>query len=155
MAAPRIRALCLGNELLGDDSFGFRVAERLRQLPLENLDVVATSETGFHILDHIVDITCLLVIDTVTTGKADFGAVYSLTDRDFPTWRGDLPHCIGLFELLELARKLGLNVPDKVVILAVEASDSLVLGDKMHAGVQAAVPTVARMVQDLVSQSSR
>src|SRR5271157_3413385 len=43
-----IRVLCLGNDLLGDDSLGSMVAAHVRQFAPANVDVLSTPETGFH-----------------------------------------------------------------------------------------------------------
>lgn len=153
MAGPahiHAKVLCLGNDLLADDSLAFRVAERLRQLSLAGVEVVTTPESGFALLDHIVDVPRLLVIDTVMTGKAEAGTVYQLRETDLPRTPGDTPHTVGLQDALALGRRLGFHVPDEVFILAVEAADTLTIGGQMHPAVERTIPTVVRLARELV-----
>lgn len=148
-----IRILCLGNEILADDAFGMAVAAQIRQV--SPVEVVESSLSGFNLLDYIQDVSCLIVIDTVQTGTAEPGTVFVFCEEDLESVPGGSPHYIGLFEALRLARKLQQNVPGEVVILAVEAADCWTLGGPMHPAVQAAVPVVVNMVQQIIRASGR
>jgi hydrogenase maturation protease len=90
------------------------------------------------------------VIDTVVTGSADPGTVYVLEEGDISSVPGGSPHYIGLFETLALGRKLEMVVPDRLVVVAVEAADNMTLGGEMHPAVRAAVPVVVERVVELV-----
>lgn len=144
------RVLCLGNELLADDALGSVVAEHLRRLTLPGVDVVDTSVTGFHLLDHILNVRRLLVIDTILTGTADPGTVFLLREEDVRAVPGGSPHYIGLFEALAVGRKLGLAVPEEVAIIAVEAADCCTVGGRMHPSVLAAVPTALNLALEFL-----
>lgn len=147
-----IRLLCLGNDLLADDAFGFAVAEQIRGHAPAAVDVVQTSAAGFRLLDEVLNASRLLVIDTVLTGAAAPGTVYALHEEDLQAVPGASPHCVGLFETLALGRRLRLPVPEEVVILAVEAADCLTVGGAMHPAVQAAIPGVITYVQAVIRQ---
>ncbi len=151
-AAPGtgLRILCLGNDLLADDSLGSVVAERVRQLGRDDAEVVFTSETGFHLLDSIVNAARLVVVDTVLTGTAPPGTIYVTRESELRMVSGGSPHYIGLLETLALARALGLQVPNEVVILAVEAADCLTVGGEMHPAVRASVPRIVNMIRERV-----
>jgi hydrogenase maturation protease len=84
------------------------------------------------------------VIDTVETGHAEPGTLY-VTD-ELPKSRGDSPHCTGLFDALSLAGRLGLSVPSKVTIIAVEAADCRTIGGEMDPRVANAVDRVVQLV---------
>lgn len=142
-----IRVLCLGNELLADDAFGLVVAEELRgRFP--QMDVVFTSDSGFHLLDYLTDIDLLVVVDSIQTGNVPPGTLYVLRSSDMKSVYGPSPHYVGLLETLQLAKELLLNVPKDVFILAVEAADCLTLGGAMHDAVKSTV----RLVADLVAE---
>jgi hydrogenase maturation protease len=142
------RVLCLGNELLADDAFGFVVAERIKR-SFPQIDVVSTSDSGFHLLDYLTDIDVLVVIDSIQTGNVPPGTLYVLRSSDMKSVYGPSPHYIGLLETLQLARKLLLNVPQDVIILAVEVTDCLTLGGAMHHAVKSAVELVTDMVAEI------
>ena len=146
--APRIRILCLGNELLADDAFGLVAAEELqRRFP--QMDVVFSTDSGFHLLDYLTEVELLVVVDSIQTGSVSPGTLYILRSSDIKSAYGPSPHYIGLLETLQLARELLHNVPKDLIILAVEAADCLTLGGKMHEAVKSAVGLVADLVAEI------
>ena len=148
--AAHTRLLGLGNEILGDDAFGILVAREVcARMSPDEVEVVTSSVSGLHLLDHILDCSRLIIVDTVQTGRAEPGTIYVLREEDLPASRADCPHGVGLFDALALARKLGLQVPDEVSILAVEAADCLTVGGTMHASVQAAISKMVDLVCSL------
>lgn len=144
--------LCLGNELLADDALGAVVAEQLRQILPGTLEVVFTSAMGFDLLDDVLGASRLLVVDIIETGTKPPGTVHLLREEDVQTVPGESPHYIGLFETLKLGRKLQLDVPKDVIIIAVEPADCLTVGGAMTPAVKEAVPIVVNLVQRLANQ---
>lgn len=148
-----VRALCLGNEILADDAFGKVVGQRLsRDIP--GLEVVESSASGFDLIDYLQNVCCLLVVDTVQTGRAGPGTIHILQDGDVESSAGCSPHYVGLFETLRLARELRLPVAKQVVILAVEAADCTTLGGPMHPAVNEAVPIVVERIYQLANAAN-
>lgn len=145
-----IRVLCLGNNLLADDAFGGAVAEQLRALGPTGAEVVESSAAGFALLDMLLNASYLVVVDTVLTGTAAPGTLRVLREAEVAAVPGGSPHYVGLFEALALGRKLGLPVPEEVVILAVEAADCVTVGGAMHPAVQAALPVAVNLVQEII-----
>jgi hydrogenase maturation protease len=139
---PRLKVLCLGNEILGDDAFAIRVAGRLNELSIEGVEVVTSEAFG---ADY------LAVVDVIETEKAPPGTLYEFREDDISPLPGEFPHGIGLFQVLALGRKLGLEVPPEVVFLAVEPHDCLTVGGEMHPAVLAAVPKTVARIQELAS----
>jgi hydrogenase maturation protease len=145
------RLLCLGNDILADDAMGIRVAERLREHLPKTVDVVSSMESGLRLLDHLVGVPRVIVIDTVQTGNAPPGTVYTLREGDIEYTPGSSAHYIGLFETLALGRGLDLPVARELVIIAVEASDCLTIGGGMTQAVANAIPEVIRLAEELVN----
>ena len=145
------RVLCLGNELLADDALGAVVAEQLRQVLPGTVEVVFTSATGFDLLDEVLGTSRLLVVDTIETGTRPPGTVHLLREEDVQPVPGDSPHYVGLFETLKLGRKLQLDVPQEVIIVAVEPADCLTVGGALSPAVKAAIPLVVNLVRSLAS----
>jgi hydrogenase maturation protease len=147
--AAATRVLGLGNDILADDAFGLVVAREIEKLfPPEQVDVVRSSASGFHLLDFVVDVTRLIVVDTVQTGHAAPGTIYVVGEADMPGASADTPHCTGLFDTLALARKLGMPAASEVIIIAVEPADCLTVGGTMHPDVEAALPRVIELVKE-------
>ena len=145
------RVLCLGNELLADDALGAVVAEQLRQVLPGTAEVVFTSATGFDLLDEVLGTSRLLVVDTIETGTRPPGTVHLLREEDVQPVPGNSPHYIGLFETLKLGRKLQLDVPQEVIIVAVEPADCLTVGGAVSPAVKEAIPLVVNLVRSLAS----
>jgi hydrogenase maturation protease len=144
-----IRILCLGNELLADDAFGLAAAEELRRR-FPQLDVVFTTDSGFHLLDNLLETKIVVVVDSIQTGSLPPGTLCILRSSDMKSSYGPSPHYVGLLETLQLAKELLLNVPKDVIILAVEAADCLTLGGTMHDAVKSAVGLVVELVAEIV-----
>ncbi|MGE5568631.1 MAG: hydrogenase maturation protease [Rhodospirillales bacterium] len=146
MAAP-VRVLGLGNELLADDAVGILAAREVAaRCTSGEVEVIASSESGLYLLEYVTDVARLIVIDSVQTGRAAPGTIHVVREENVLAAPGSTPHGTGLFDTLALARKLGLNVPEEVVILAVETADCLTIGGEMHAGVAAAIPEIVERV---------
>ncbi len=149
MTSP-IRILCLGNELLADDAFGLVASEELRRR-FPQTDVVFTTDAGLHLIDYLSDVKLLLVVDTIQTGNVSPGTLYLLRSSDIKSPSGPSPHYLGLFDTIRLAEKLLHNVPEEVIILAVEAADCLTLGGEMHPAVRLAVDRVAGLAGEITN----
>lgn len=148
------RILCLGNDLLQDDSFGHIVAERLVPCALPDIEIVPTCDAGFRLLDYALDTRRLVVVDSVLTGKASVGTVYVFRDDELRTAGGTSPHYVGLYESILLGRTLGLPVADEVVIVGVEIADCWTFGGTLHPAVRAAIPEVVQIVCGVISGGS-
>ncbi len=141
------RVLGLGNEILADDAFGILVAREIeRVLPPETVEVVSSSAGGLRLLDCILNVSRLVVVDTIRTGRAAPGTLYVLRESDLAAPAGATPHCTGLLDALQLARHLGLPAPGDVTVIAVEPADCFTVGGAMHPAVAAAIPKAVALV---------
>jgi hydrogenase maturation protease len=151
MPGAGTRVLCLGNDLLADDAFGIDVAAGIRDRAPASVDVVETGKGGFQLLDHLEEVTRLIVVDTVQTGSAPPGTLHWFSEADVSPIPGGSPHYTGLFEALAVGRTLGMRVPEEVLFIAVEAADCLTVGGSMHPDVRGAIATAVGRVLDLIS----
>ncbi len=149
-----LRVLCLGNDLLADDALGGVVAARLRDGNMEPEQVVYTANTGFGLIDHLLGVRCLVVVDTIMTGRAAAGTVWLIRSEDAQSVSGGSPHYIGLFEAMALARALGLPSAEEAIIVAVEAADCTTVGGTLTPAVRAAVPEVLRRVGEIIRSAA-
>ncbi len=148
--ATRMRILCLGNDQMADDALGSMVAQTIRQFVPEEVEVVATPEAGFSLLDYLLDTERVVVIDTVLTHAAPIGTIYELDETELTVIPGRSSHGAGLFEVIALARELGLPTAHNIAVLAVEAADCSTLGGEMHPAVRSAIPALADMVRHML-----
>jgi hydrogenase maturation protease len=146
-----VRLLGLGNEWLADDAFGIRVAREVQSRFGRDVDVVTSSASGLHLLDDAIGTTRLLVVDTVQTGSVPPGTIHVLTEDQVRPVPGDSPHFLGFFDVLRVARQLGMPVASDVVILVAEAFDCSTFGGCMHPGVERAISQAVEMVSEMLS----
>ena len=143
---PSIRVLGLGNEILADDALGIRVAREAEARFGSQMEVVCSSQAGFHGMDDLLGAFRLLVVDAIRTGTAKPGTVYVLDEHSIAPSPGVSSHSAGIFDVLAVARRLGLAVPAECVILAVEADDCSTVGGRMHPDVESAIPAVMELI---------
>jgi len=145
MSAASILVLGLGNDILTDDAVGLHVADAASRL-LEGcaeIEVRKTTEMGLALLDEVADRYGVVLVDSVQTGRQPPGHIHELGAEELGGALTTAPHFLGVGETLALGRKLGLQMPQKVRILAIEVADPYTLGTAMTPGVQAAVPEAA------------
>ena len=145
--------LGLGNPILSDDGVGIRVAHEVsNRLKNPQVSVSETSAAGLSLLDSIVGYDKVIIIDAIQTEKGQAGQIYRMKTEDFSlTKRLSSPHQVNLATALELGKMLGLAVPEKITVFAVEAKDITNFSEKCTPEVEKAIPEVVRMVlEDLV-----
>ena len=134
-----ILVLALGNEQLKDDGVGLAAGRALDRLYAGRVDVVEAPESGLGLLDHIVPYRRVLVLDAIQQGDEpgtikEFG-IQSLTPVPSPS-----PHYIGLPMAMEIARRMGLPLPDEMIILAMEVEDPFFIEEGLTDKVARALP---------------
>jgi len=141
--------LGLGNELRGDDAVGLRVVRKLRR-SLPHRDDVAFQEAsvaGLGILDLVCGYQNLIVVDAIETEGGGPGQIYRLDEESFPrkapSWS---LHGLCLSTVLELGRRCGCPVPEKVGIYAIEVENIETWHQGCTQRVQQAIPLAAQLI---------
>jgi len=140
--------LGLGNPILSDDSVGLRIAEELKTLYNEQeVTVMATDIAGLGLLDFMLGYDKVIIIDSIQTKKGRVGQVYRLDAQDFATTRhAASPHDVNLATALELGKRLGLAIPQEIVIFAIEAQDVTTFSESLTPEVEQAIPKAVQIV---------
>ena len=148
--------LGLGNPILSDDGVGIKVAQEIgKRLKDPQVTVAETSEAGISLLDFVVGYDQVIIIDAMQTKEGKAGQIYRLNPDDFSSVKYfPSPHQINLVTALELGKKLGLSMPSKVTILAIEAKDVTNFGEKCTHEVEQVIPKVVKMVLRELSTKS-
>jgi hydrogenase maturation protease len=144
----RVLVLGLGNDVLTDDAVGLHIARSAAARLGGRPDAVVreTMEMGLALLDEIVGFDSLVVVDAIQTGRAPAGTIHEFDAGSLSGHNLSAPHFLGVAETLLLGRRLGLPMPDRVRVVAVEAEDPFTLGTRMTAAVEAAVEAAAARV---------
>ncbi len=140
--------LGLGNSLLCDDGVGIYVAAELKtRINRPEITVMETGVAGLSLLDLLVDYDKVIIIDAIKTAEGKAGQIYRLDPKSFDTaLHTASAHGIDFPTALEFGRKLGLHLPQQIVIFAIEASDISTFSEECTPGVRKAIPVCVKMV---------
>jgi hydrogenase maturation protease len=146
--AKNIKILGCGNALVGDDGFGIRVIEKLREIKLpENVEIIEAGVGGLAILSWIEGADKVIIIDAVQTGNEPAGTVYRFTDKEMPP--SDMfmlsLHDLNLVDTLNIG-KLVQKMPSEIIIYGVEVIRVAEFTKDMTPEVEAAIPEVIDLV---------
>jgi hydrogenase maturation protease len=138
----------LGNPLLTDDAVGPEVARRVHGL-LDSADfeLCELAVGGVELMETIIGYKRAVIIDAILTENGKPGTCYLLDLAHCPpTMHASMSHEIGLLEGLELGRRLGLALPERLWVYAVTIVDPFTFGTKMTDRVERAIPRIAREI---------
>jgi hydrogenase maturation protease len=140
--------LGLGNSLLCDDGVGIYIAAELKnRVDRPGITIMETGVAGLSLLDLLVGYDRAIIIDAIQTVGGKAGQVYRLEPKDFDTaLHTASAHGIDFTTALEFGKKLGLPLPQEIVILAIEASDVSTFSEECTPQVTRAIPTCVEMV---------
>ncbi|HMS83873.1 MAG TPA: hydrogenase maturation protease [Nitrospira sp.] len=141
-----IRIIGLGNELRGDDGVGLLAVRRLRQAIGDRAEVIETEMAGVELIGLMEGARVAILIDAVQS-KQSPGIIHRLDASTGPIAVTVVPHsshAIGLSEVLELARVIGV-LPPRVIVYGIEAGN-LETGQALSAPVAHAVEKVVEQV---------
>ncbi len=147
----------LGNPILGDDGVGWKVAEEiLSTAHCPPSTVVETASVGgLSLMERLEGCQRAILVDSMETGQSPVGSV-----RVFPL--DELPnpsdshsasaHDTSLLTALETGRRMGLDLPEKITVVAIEAATVHNFSEELSPAVAAAVPVAIQAVLKLLAK---
>jgi hydrogenase maturation protease len=139
--------LGLGNPILSDDGVGPRVARELQGKLDEDVTITEVSLAGLNLLDLMVGYDRAIIIDAIQTDGGKPGRIYRLDIEAFEVTRHAVStHDVNLATALELGRRLGLPLPPKIDILAIEVADINRFSEECTHEVAEAIPACVEMI---------
>lgn len=105
-------------------------------------------------MEHLIGYDQVLIIDSIQGWKGTPGDIYHMSVDDLPTLTADSPHDTSLKAALELGRNLGVQLPDKIDILAMEIKASLDFTEQLSPAIQASLPEMLKMALQWVKQNT-
>ena len=149
----------LGNPILGDDGVGWKVAEALRELgPGAGLDaeVDCVASGGLDLMERLQGYEHAILVDAMKTGSAPGGtvSVFSLEELADPSaGHSSSAHDASLLTALEAGRRLGLDLPETVTVVAIEAATVHDFSEQLSPAVADAVPRAVQAILALIQPS--
>jgi hydrogenase maturation protease len=151
-AGSKVLILGLGNDILTDDAVGLHVVRELRRRLADEPEIAVeeTCEMGLALLDYFVGRHAVIIVDSIQTGRVPPGTIHEVDANELKQLTGHTPHFMGVGETLALGHRLGLTMPERVEIFAIEVGDPFTLGTEMTVAVAGAVPEVLRRLLERV-----
>ena len=145
----------LGSPILRDDAIGLHVVRALAdRLPGESFSFVEAGAAGFRLLPLIEGWPRVVFVDALVsppqTGQSPSpGRLHRLDLGDLQAALTlSSSHEPSLGDTLALGRQLGMNLPEKVLVLGIEVSDPFTFDEQM-------TPRLARRVETLADEIAR
>lgn len=153
----KLLLLGLGNDILTDDAVGLHVVRRLksRLAGQRGMDIRETTEMGLALLDFITGYLTVIIVDSIQTGRQPPGFLHELEAAALAQLTGRTPHFLGVSETLALGRRLGLPMPERVKIFAIEVEDPFTLGTALGPALEAALPTIVERIAEVAGHLAR
>ena len=148
--------LGLGNDILTDDAIGLEVAREVaRRLDGDDrVDVRETMEMGLALLDFIVGYETVILVDSIQTGRAAPGHIHEITHERLKSLPRPTPHFLGVAETLLLGRQLGLAMPTRLRIFAIEVEAPFTFSTQMTPALQRTLPLAVERVVAAVERAT-
>jgi hydrogenase maturation protease len=144
--------LGLGNPILTDDGVGVRVAERVRAaLPSDaRVDVRSVSLGGLRLMEAMLGYDRVILIDALRCRDGRPGTIHRWRLEELqaisPTQHLVSPHDMSLATALDLGRRMGLPLPEEIIIYAIEVENVTEFGDEPTPAVTQAIPKATAAV---------
>jgi hydrogenase maturation protease len=137
----------LGNILFSDDGVGLLVARALKSNVSEKyVAVVEAIVAGLDILDIITGFEKAIIVDAFQTGQFKPGTICRFDIDQISSFQERYPHSIDFLTSIKLGQKLGLVLPEKIILWGIEAENIAHLKEGCTPLVQAAIPICVDMI---------
>ena len=147
----------LGNTILSDDGAGIYASRHIadRCKGFADIDIVEASLGGVGLLDLMAGYESVIIVDAVFTAKNKPGLIYHLDVEDLgdPSYPSG-PHFLDVRTSVELGRRLGLAMPKKIKIFAIEIKDNTTFSEKLTQEVEQALPFLTEQVLEFLKVAS-
>ncbi|MFH1453933.1 MAG: hydrogenase maturation protease [Armatimonadota bacterium] len=148
----KILILGLGNDILCDDGIGIKLAKDLqREFSSYNYEFLPASIDGIALLDVMDGYDKVIILDAFQTKDIDIGevAVLGIEDLKHTVFIGS-PHSINLATALKMSEKLNYNIPEDIVIIAINVFDVQTFAEELSSEIQSQYPQILKKVREII-----
>ena len=140
----------LGNPILGDDGVGWVVAEEIKQQlgARTDVDVMCLSLGGLSLMEQLIGYVQAILVDSFKSDEPS-GTVLVMNLNDLPNFSAQHTtniHDLSLQNALEMGRKLGAELPRRVMVVGITAENVSDFSEELSPEVQSAVPIARQAV---------
>ncbi len=144
----------LGNPILSDDGVGIHVAQTMNTLlPKDHsIEITEASLGGVTLMEMMIGYDRVFIIDAYLHQNPRPGTIHRMTLDDLkyisPTQHIASPHDTSLITAIEAGKKLGLPLPEEIVIYAIEVSNVTEFSEQLTTSVAEAIPIIVKTIID-------
>lgn len=150
----KILVLGIGNDILQDDGIGIRLVRdlsRMEDFP-QGIQFETTTLGGLEIVEIIRDYEKVIIIDAIKTANGVPGDISCYSPADFrETLHLTNLHDINFLTSLELAKRVGIRIPEEVRIIAVEIIEDREFGADLTPEMKEKYPGILSSVSRIVA----
>jgi hydrogenase maturation protease len=147
--------LGLGNPIFGDDGIGLKVIEELqKQIHNKDITIEGAELAGLDMLEKLSGYDRVIIIDAIQTGGR-VGDIYQLTPADLKsTIHTGTPHDVNFSTALEFGERIGVKLPSKIDIVAIEIAPNVAFSEELTPEIDAVIPIVVKRVLKLLEENN-
>jgi hydrogenase maturation protease len=148
--------LGLGNPIFGDDGVGLRVIEELqKQIHDKDITIEGCELAGLDMLETLSGYDRVIIIDAIQTGGRA-GEIYQLTPNDLKsTVHTGTPHDVNFSTALEFGERIGVKLPAKIDIVAIEIAPNVAFSEKLTPEIEKVVPEAVKRVREMLGDTGK
>ncbi len=140
--------LGLGNTILKDDGIGIYAIRKVRERHSGNSwDFVECSLSGCKLIDIILGYQNVLIIDSIMIEEKKPGEILKFVLEELKTPFGQSPHYTGLPYMLEVARLMKLNIPERINVVAINVDDPFTIYEGLSPELEIRLPDFVRVIE--------
>ena len=147
----KTRVIGLGNSILTDDGVGMAVVTELQKLPTgEGPDAVRSQAAGLELLELMSGWDRVILVDAIKFDDLEPGTIVRIDPADLRTsLRLRSVHEIDLPTALAFGRTLNIPMPGEVMVVGIQADDTLTFGETLTPALAEAVAPAVDLVLQL------
>jgi hydrogenase maturation protease len=151
-----IAILGIGQSLRGDDGAGLAAVQlwsETHPATAEATRVELVESPGVGLLNLLEGVDTAILVDAVQSG-APPGTLHNLTEESLAAFLAgsDSAHGWGVAETLALGRKVAPNeMPSEVILIGIEV-ENITLGEEISPQIEAVLPEVAQLIEEIIQQ---
>jgi hydrogenase maturation protease len=155
--ANKVLILGIGNDIQQDVGIPVRLTRDLQDLlPGGTFDFEHLCVGGLELLEYINGYKGVVFIDTIKTDRASPGRVHVFSSLDYQeTLHLSCRHDVSFKLSLEMGRKLGFTIPERILILGIEILEDLVFGAGLSDDMRHRYNGICQKVKEIVTDFSK
>ncbi|MEW5806980.1 MAG: hydrogenase maturation protease [Acidobacteriota bacterium] len=137
----------LGNTLLKDDGVGVYADEKIKEMhPDEAWDIEVSALSGGKLLEIILGYRNVIVVDSILIDDRSPGEIITFDISEMKSPFGPSPHYMGLPHMLATAKRMNLEIPEKIRVVAINVKDPYTFHEGLSSEIEKALP---RLVEEI------